>query len=206
MKANLRQQQRINNHPAMNKPFPGFSIPAAGPESPLEMLAACHERIRHQCATLQRLPPHLATHGANVEARAAAAQVIRYFETSGKQHHQDEEEDLFPALIESMAGSDAVCLHEITAALQADHHALETGWIPLRDRLMQIVNGDNAPLTARDVETWIAHYEQHIQREEDVLLPMAARLLSEAALEQIGRAMCARRGLMFPQKNSTPDS
>ena len=164
------------------------------------MLAACHERIRHQCATLQRLPPHLAIHGADAEARTAAAQVIRYFDTSGKQHHQDEEEDLFPALIESMAGSDAVCLHEITEALQADHQALETGWISLRDGLMQIANGGNAPISTSDVETWAAHYEQHIQREEDVLLPMAARLLSEAALEHIGRAMCTRRGLTFPQK------
>ncbi|MDO9450352.1 MAG: hemerythrin domain-containing protein [Rugosibacter sp.] len=190
----------MNNHPAMSKPFPGFSTPAAGPESPLEMLAACHKRIRHQCATLLRLLPHLATHGADEEARTAAAQVIRYFETSGKQHHQDEEEDLFPALIESMAGSDAVCLHEITEALQADHQALETAWVPLRDGLMQIANGDNALISTNDVETWAAHYEQHIQREEDVLLPMAARLLSEAALEHIGRAMCARRGLTFPQK------
>jgi len=99
-----------------------------------------------------------------------------------------------------MAGSDAVCLHEITEALQADHQALETAWISLRDGLMQIANGGNAPISTSDVETWVAHYEQHIQREEDVLLPMAARLLSEAALEQIGRAMCARRGLTFLQK------
>ena len=184
----------------MSKPFPGFSAPAAGPESPLEMLAACHERIRHQCATLLRLPLHLATHGADEEARAAAAQVMRYFDTSGKQHHQDEEEDLFPALIESMAGSDAVCLRDITQALLADHHVLETGWVALRDGLMKIVNGGNALISTSDVETWVAHYEQHIQREEDVLLPMAARLLSEAALEHIGRAMCARRGLTFLQK------
>jgi hemerythrin-like domain-containing protein len=184
----------------MSKPFPGFSTPAAGPESPLEMLAACHERIRHQCATLLRLPPHLATHGADTEARAAAAQVIRYFETSGKQHHQDEEEDLFPALIESMAGSDAICLHELTGALQTDHHALETAWISLRDGLVKITRGDNAPISTHTVEIWVARYEQHIQREEDVLLPMAVRLLSDDTLEKIGQAMCARRGLTFPRK------
>src|SRR5262245_7979997 len=67
-------------------------------EAPLEMLAACHRRIERQCETLSRLVPHLAAHGADGEARAAAAAVMRYFDTSGMQHHEDEERDLFPAL------------------------------------------------------------------------------------------------------------
>jgi hemerythrin-like domain-containing protein len=200
MKSNLRRQQRINNNTIMSKPFPGFSTPAAGPESPLEMLAACHERIRHQCATLLRLPPHLAAHGTDEKARAAAAQVMRYFDTSGKQHHQDEEEDLFPALIESMTGSDAVCLRDITQALLTDHHVLDAEWVPLHDQLARIAQGENIQLAADDVAAWVTRHEQHIQREENELLPMAARLLSAAALEHIGRAMCARRGLTFPQK------
>lgn len=183
----------------MSKPLPGFSTPAAGPESPLEMLAACHERIRHQCATLLRLPAHLASHGVDDNARTAAANIVRYFDTAGKHHHQDEEEDLFPALIESMAGSDAVCLHELTEGLQADHQLLDKGWLSLRETLMTIAQGDNASLSPQTVEAWVARHEQHIQREEDVLLPMAARLLSETALEHIGRAMCARRGLVFPK-------
>ena len=38
-------------------------------------------------------------------------------------------------------------------------------------------------------------YEQHIEREERDLPPMAARLLSDDALERIGRAMRERRGV-----------
>lgn len=41
---------------------------------------------------------------------------MRYFDTAAR-HHEDEEQDLFPALLESMAGSDAVCLRELTASL-----------------------------------------------------------------------------------------
>jgi len=92
--------------------FPGFSVPAAGTEAPPEMLSACHRRVEHQCATLRRLVPHLAAHGADSAARTATTNVWRYFETSAKHHHADEEEDLFPAPLESMAGSDAVCLRE----------------------------------------------------------------------------------------------
>jgi len=37
--------------------------------------------------------------------------------------------------------------------------------------------------------------ERHIKREEDELLPMAARLLSDEDLARIGRAMRERRGI-----------
>jgi len=175
--------------------IPGFSAPAAGTEAPLEMLSACHGRVQNQCATLRRLVPHLAEHGANEEARKAASNVMRYFETSARDHHADEEKDLFPALIESMAGSDAICVREMIDGLTADHHALEAAWGRLRDVLERIAAGESAPLASADVEALVGLYERHIEREEDELLPMAARLLSEDDLARVGRAMRERRGI-----------
>lgn len=164
------------------------------------MLSACHGRVEAQCATLRRLVPHLAEHGANEEARSAAANVMRYFDTSAVHHHADEEEDLFPALIESMAGSDAVCLREMIEGLTADHRALEAAWQRLRDVLECILAGESAPLESDDVEAFVGLYERHIAREEDELLPMAARLLDEGELARIGRAMRERRGIGEAQK------
>jgi hemerythrin-like domain-containing protein len=159
------------------------------------MLSACHHRIERQCATLRRLVEHLATHGADQEASAAAESVMRYFETAAKHHHEDEEEDLFPALIEAMAGSDAVCLREITQALAADHRQIETHWRRVRAALERVVAGDSRSLDASTVEAMVTAYERHIEREESELLPMAARLLSDESLDDIGRAMRARRGI-----------
>jgi hemerythrin-like domain-containing protein len=173
--------------------FPGFSAPAAGTEAPLEMLSACHGRVERQCATLRRLVPHLAAHGANQEARTAAANVLRYFDTSAKDHHADEEVDLFPALIEAMAGSDAVCIREMVAALTQDHRALETAWRRMRSVLERIAGGESVLLASDEVEAFADLYERHIEREERDLLPMAARLLSEGDLARVGRAMRERR-------------
>jgi hemerythrin-like domain-containing protein len=159
------------------------------------MLSACHHRIERQCATLRRLVEHLATHGADQEASAAAESVMRYFDTAAKHHHEDEEEDLFPALIEAMAGSDAVCLREITQALAADHRQIETHWRRVRAALERVVAGDARSLGASTVEAMVTAYERHIEREESELLPMAARLLSDESLDDIGRAMRARRGI-----------
>lgn len=179
----------------MSTSFPGFSTPAASTEAPLEMLAACHDRITRQCATLRRLVTHLAEHGTDPEARAAATQVMRYFDTAAIHHHQDEEADLFPALIESMAGSDAVCLRQLTEGLTLDHRTLEAQWRRLRITLEKIASGGSTALSANDVDAFAGPYERHLEREDAELLPMAARLLGDDALALIGRAMRERRGI-----------
>jgi hemerythrin-like domain-containing protein len=179
----------------MTHPLPGHSAPAVGFEVPLEMLAACHGRVQHQCETLQRLLAHLRSQGADRSAQEAAHAVVRYFDTAARHHHEDEEQDLFPALLESMAGSDAVCLRELTAALCHDHRLLEQRWAALRQRLSQIAEGGTSTLEVDEVAGFVQLYEQHIAREEAELLPMAARLLSDVELDRIGLAMRTRRGV-----------
>jgi hypothetical protein len=179
----------------MTVAFPGHRAPTAGFEVPLEMLAACHHRVESQCETLQRLVPHVATHGADADARVAAAAVLRYFDTAAVHHHADEEVDLFPALIESVAGSDAVCIQDLVASLQADHRMLEALWQCLRPALLKIAAGEAQPLPASDVMPLVDLYALHMAREEAELLPMATRLLSDEALDSVGRAMRERRGI-----------
>ena len=179
----------------MTMRLPGHSSPTVGFEVPLEMLSACHGRVLHQCATLRRLVPHLATHGADENTRVAAAAVLRYFDTAARDHHVDEETDLFPALIESMAGSDAVCIGELVHALTNDHRALESHWARLRVVLLQLAAGTAIPLSSEEVEAFVALYERHIDREESELLPMASRLLGDEARDRVGKAMRERRGI-----------
>ena len=175
--------------------IPGFSTPAAGADAALEMLATCHQRGALQCATLRRMVAHLAAHGADDEARAAATNVMRYFDKSAKDHYADEEQELFPALLESMAGSDAVCLRVLTAGLTADHRLLETAWQRLRGVLARVAAGEAATLEAADVEALVGPYERHMALEDDELMPMAARLLGADDLARIGHAMRMRRGI-----------
>jgi hemerythrin-like domain-containing protein len=179
----------------MSRELPGHTSPAVGFEVPLAMLSACHGRIEQQCATLRRLVTHLPRHGADAAAREAAAGVMRYFDSAAVHHHADEERDLFPALEEAMAGSDAVCVRELTASLAAEHRELEACWRRVRAALAPLAAGTAASLPAGDVEALVVSYEQHIAREEAELLPMAARLLGDDVQDRIGRAMRARRGI-----------
>jgi hemerythrin-like domain-containing protein len=175
--------------------FPGFSSPAAGPEAPLDMLGACHTRVEKQCRTLERLAPHLAQHGSDGAAQEAAQAVLRYFETAAVHHHADEEQDLFPALLEAMAGSDAVCIRELTRELLAEHRQLEQRWSALSPQLQAIARGQAQLLQPTQVNDFVVGYRSHIHKEDTELLPMARRLLDESQLQRIGQAMRQRRAI-----------
>ena len=182
--------------------FPGFATPAAGFEAPLEMLAACHGRVEDQCATLERLPAHLAAHGADRAAREAAQGALRYFDTSARHHHADEEQDLFPALLACAAPAGRPALEALIAGLRAQHRELERRWAGVRTQLEALARADGVParahptsLNAEDVTQLCGLYRAHIAREEDELLPLAARSLALAQLDALGRAMRLRRGI-----------
>ncbi len=182
-----------------NLRFPGHRAPEAGFEVPLEMLSACHGRIEDQCSTLRRLVAHVDASGVDEQARTAARAVVRYFETAAGLHHADEEENLFPALVESMAGSDPVCIRELTQRLVAQHRRLESQWRRVREALERLIEaGDPAWLDPGDVDALVTSYEEHIALEERELLPMAARLLGDGELDAMGRAMRERRGVELP--------
>lgn len=179
----------------MGPEIPGFSAPTASFEAPLEMLAACHGRIRNQCATLVRLRSHVTAHGSDAAARAAARSVIRYFDLSARHHHEDEEEDLFPALLETMPGSDPVCIRELTEALAEDHRRLQVLWGAVRTWLVAVQAGKPFAPDGEAIDAFVGLYERHAAREEQELFPMAERLLGAAEIERIGRAMRIRRGI-----------
>ena len=174
--------------------LPGFSGLAPGLEAPLEMLEACHDRIRKQCSTLLRLKAHVAASGVDEAAGIAAQGIIRYFDTAGRDHHEDEEGDLFPAILESMAGSDPVCIRELIERLTNDHRELERLWRSVRTWLTAVESRQQQPAPP-EIESFVDLYERHAKLEEDELLPLAKRLLGTDELDRIGRSMRLRRGI-----------
>lgn len=170
----------------LNQPAPSF-------DQPLEMLAACHERIAAQLATLERLGPHLEQHGCDAEAKAAARGVLRYFATAGRLHHQDEDHDLFPLLRGRAA---AAARPEVAAAideLEREHETMEGQWLRLRERLEAIAAGE-ARLPAEDVARFAWLYRRHMDREATAVLPFARQVLGAEQLAGLGARMAARRG------------
>lgn len=166
-------------------------------DHPLDMLHACHGKILRQCDTLQKLSDHLAQQGCDTQAQQAAQGILRYFDTAGQLHHQDEEENLFPTLRTS-AGDSAPQLDALLQRLLGEHVVMLAAWAELRDVLWQLAEGATVPLSDALLARFIRSYREHIALEEAELLPLAARLLNDAQTRQIGMSMAARRGASFP--------
>lgn len=162
------------------------------PVGPLAVFSDCHARTLAQCATLMRLVPYLAEVGCDSAARRLACHLIDYFDNVESRNHAQEEAWLYPALLESMAGSDAVCLREISGGLTLQHRTLEAQWAALRDTLADVAAGRPAVLDEAEVERFVDKECSHIEMEEDELLPMASRLLSDDAMARIQQALAAR--------------
>lgn len=163
-------------------------------KNPLAMLHACHGKIHAQCVTLRALSSHMASNGCDLQAQQAAQNIMRYFDTSGQFHHQDEEENLFPTLRLS-AGAEKANVDRLLNLLLADHTRMAAAWEEVRSVLEHIAKGENAALGETLLNKFIASYTDHIEIEEGVLFPLAQRLLSPQQTAQIGRDMANRRGV-----------
>lgn len=156
-------------------------------EDPLELLKACHDKVRRFAALVPRLREHLARHGPDAQAQEAARSILRYFEVAAPLHHDDEEQDLFPAL--RALGHPPLNRH--MDELQAEHGDLSGLWQQVRPWLQATTDGQT--LACPDAaESFAQRYPAHAQREEDDVYPAAVGL-DEASLRRISAAMVARR-------------
>lgn len=131
---------------------------------------------------------------AAVEAseRTAARAAVAWFARCTAVHHRMLEDALFPELIESMAGSDPVCLRELAAAATAGHRAVERLWRSLYPACIALSRGDAAALDADAVTALVEACRANFERADRELIPMARRLLDDAALARL-RAQMAER-------------
>jgi hemerythrin-like domain-containing protein len=168
---------------------------AAGPDfdQPIAVLKHCHDKIRKNLQTLQKLLGHLPQHGAAAAAQQAATNVLRYFREAAPNHHADEEDDLLPMLQATAAGEDKRLLDTLLPQILHEHEQMDLIWITLSAQLQAIVDGAAPQLAPDIVEQFSAIYTEHMNKEESHVAPMAKRLFDAAQMQQLGQAMRTRR-------------
>lgn len=165
------------------------------------MLEACHERVHRSLDLLRRLQQHVQDKGADSDARAAARDVMRYFDQAAPLHHQDEELHVFPPLLQTASAQ----VRALVLQLQQDHLAMETCWSAARAVLLELVlHESNAASLHLNLQQMAALddfadlYAQHIKHEEDLVYPLARATLAPAALQAMRVDMARRRGVQAP--------
>lgn len=167
-----------------------FHKPAPTFDDPLGMLMACHERILGHCDTLLKLADHLAEHGCDDEALQAARRIHTYFSTAGRDHHEDEEQDIFPRAVRTSSE-----VAEVIHGLRQDHKRMEGLWQELEPLMAKPGGIEDIDALRALAEEFATLYRAHIATENDFIRDELQHLLSEAQLREIGRSMAQRRNV-----------
>jgi hemerythrin-like domain-containing protein len=167
---------------------PKAPIPGDG----FEVLDACHRQTLDILAGLAGLTARLDADGPSAEDRAAAAQVVTFFSTIARQHHEDEERHVFPKML---ASTDPEIVQTVLR-LQQDHRWLEQDWMELKPMLQAVADGQRwyDPEAMREgVEIFLALSREHVELEESCIYPQARVRLRTSDRREMGREMAARR-------------
>jgi pyridoxamine 5'-phosphate oxidase len=171
---------------ALFEPAPDF-------DQPIAVLKHCHDKIRKQLKTLERLIDYLPSHGASREAQQAAQAVLHYFDKAAQYHHADEEQDLLPMLMQVAKGEDAAALRGLLPSIELDHRKMEAAWFGLAQQLNAIAHEGATSLSGTAVREFNDMYTQHMTLEESAIAPMALRLFDAEQMTKLGESMRERR-------------
>lgn len=157
--------------------------PASGtsgqPAAPIASFSQCHEGILKHLSALAGLP---ALAEAAARARQVAEETERFFRAAVYEHHQEEERELFPAVLASATrGAEHDQVQAIVSQLTQEHREVEAAFEAIEPSLKRLAKGHETPLTgtelAAQVSALVTRYEEHARYEENEFLPLSERIL-----------------------------
>ena len=160
------------------------------PPGLVELLEACHQRIRHFIGLCREVARRGDVPGA--EVARACADAARYFREALPLHVADEEESIFPRLLGSSAAVD-----DALATWRREHAQQEEQVVLLLRALEQV---RRRPLDERSRGRLAAialpleaELEEHLLLEESTIFPVIRDFLSKEAQRSIVDELRARR-------------
>lgn len=166
---------------------------------PIELLLSCHEKISRFSSALSVLSQTLQSNGWDDSLAASADQICRYFNIASPEHHLDEENHLFPALMAAdpqLKNTASVEIIQQLNELIKQHVEFDELWATLNTMLSERSEDFTALHTL--AETFKSRLHAHILIENKQIFPYAETLLNEAEMKAIGLAIAQRRGIRLP--------
>lgn len=144
-------------------------------ESPIDNFSHCHIGLLHHFERLAELLHQL----KDAEAASKIAQeTLNYFHLGLHAHHQEEEVDLFPAVLKSaMPGDELTQVQAMVDRLILDHQEMESAWKQLEPALKEIIKGHVPSVDHVHFQILINRFKAHARSEETLFLPLAEKVL-----------------------------
>jgi iron-sulfur cluster repair protein YtfE (RIC family) len=150
-----------------------------------EALDACHQQIQLYLEEFSALMPQIEVGSDDIAFRKQVGAIEAFFSGTSRQHHADEEKNVFPPLL----ASDNAELVQAVRTLQQDHGWIEQNWLELAPMLRAIAQGEDwiDPAELKNaVDVFLALMHDHIVLEETLIYPESKR---QFAQELAARAM-----------------
>lgn len=167
-----------------------------------DVLDACHRQTLQTLDKLTELVTRLTQGGADVQARTLAAEIVHFFSTTARQHHEDEERHVFPKLAVS---DDPQIVHAVLR-LSQDHNWLEEDWMEISPHIDSVACGlswHDLDTLREGVEVFAALSRDHIALEESLIYPQARARLDAGERREMGREMAKRRRALRGAKSAS---
>lgn len=165
---------------------------------PMGLLSDCHRRVEMFLGMLESAANKLRG-GSQDETRQLLESALHYFAHAAPKHTADEEESLFPRM-RQLSQPEVKSALETLAGLEQDHRWAE----PLHAEVEQVgrkylaretLSLNEVEIFRESVARLAAMYRNHIRVEEELVFPLAARLLPESDKAAIAREMARRRDI-----------
>jgi hemerythrin-like domain-containing protein len=169
---------------------------AHGFSDPTGLLTDCHRRIEMFLASLERAGA-LLDKPLQPDTRTALESALRYFRDAAPKHTADEEDSLFPRL-RRLSHPEVEAAIQQLEPLERDHERANTFHAEVEQLghrcLQQGRLSSEEAARFRDLVSQLASiYREHIRIEDEVVFPIALRLLSSTDKSAIATEMASRR-------------
>jgi hemerythrin-like domain-containing protein len=156
----------------MNPPSPP---PAVDTDAPLNNFSHCHAGILHQLDHLRDLAGLLAPAR---RAHQIASDMLGFFRPAAFEHHQEEERELFPAVLaSSLPGEERQHVQVLVDALTREHRDIERQWAALEPHLKKLAKGQPTVVDPDAIRDLVDQYKAHARFEEMEFLPLSQQIL-----------------------------
>ena len=161
-------------------------------DNPLQDFSTCHVGFVTMLEAALGLPEMIQT---AARSRSCAADMLKMFRNSLLVHHDDEERDLFPAVLRiAQPGEEADRAQAMVAQLIHEHREIAQLWKQLEPTVQAIANGYLPRLDSALLHELVTRFNEHVRSEEEQFLPFAQEVLARQSedLAMLGLALHQR--------------
>jgi len=161
-----------------------FNDPATDFSNGLQVLKTYHEDFLARGARFIELAKNIQQQGMTEALANDCMDMYCHYSHATHLHHKDEEEALFPILIEQSS-----LVLGMIERLMLDHEEIEESWNKLAKQLINPENITNYDYLLHQTTEFEQILREHLTREDEDFSPLVKKILSEEQMQQIGQKM-----------------